>query len=619
MTTVSDTSATLHWTNVEDVADYAVRLDGAIVISSLGSVSNYTFISSDGFTRDTAHRLGVASVRDGVRSDFSELKLLVSPVFEDPSRSEYAITLRWGVVTDADSYGAARVAASAACAEATVEHQIVEGLPPLGVRFEHAFSIPASERGARHKLCVRARNAQGSSAWAAVTDWTKLAAPTNVAATDLTSDSASLSWDAVTHATAYEWKAVTASDCNGAESRRTVTATSTPVSLDQPETEYRFCVRAVQTLDGETRRSDWAFDTGESLAAVAPLMLVNASTSAAYCVRGASDAVPVAWVVTGGTAPYLVDGESFANPRGTVQLDRPQVLGRRTVSAPIEDSSDDAQSVTAAVAVTLVAPISFSLDDRSLSCEVGEELSVDWRLSGGSGSYTVSIPGESAMQASTGRDSAEVDCPATTGTHFWTITASDRNVPDLDQDASLTVTVTEPPPLLSLVSATTSAQYCVQGASDAVPVAWVVTGGTAPYLVDGESFANPRGTVQLDCPQVLGRRAVSAPIEDSSDDAQSVTAAVAVTVVAPISFSLDDRSLSCEVGEELSVGWRLSGGSGSYRVSIPGASDVQASTGRDSAEVDCPGTTGTPLLDDHGERPQRTRPRPGRELERDGD
>ena len=114
----------------------------------------------------------------------------------------------------------------------------------------------------------------------------------------------------------------------------------------------------------------------------------------------------------------------------------------------------------------------------------------------------------------------------------------------------MSVTVTEPPPLLSLVIATTSAQYCVRGRSDAVPVTWVVSGGTAPYLVDGESFANPLGTVQLDCPQVLGGRTVSVPIEDSSDDAQSVTAAVAVTVVAPISFSLDDRSLSCEVGED---------------------------------------------------------------------
>ncbi len=475
---VSDTSATLHWTNVEGVADYAVRLDGAIVNSSLGSVSNYTFISSDGFTRDTAHRLGVASVRDGVRSDFSELKLLLSPVFEDPSRSEYAITLRWGLVMKAVEYGAVRVAASAACAEATVEHQVAEGLPPLGVRFEHIFTIPASERGARHKLCVRARNAQGSSARAAVTDWTSLAAPTTVAATDLTSDSASLSWGAVTHATAYEWKAVTASDCDGAESRRTVTATSTPVSLDQPETEYRFCVRAVQTLEGETRRSDWAFDTDETLAAVAPLMLVNASTSAAYCVRGRADVVPVDWEVQGGTAPYTVGGESFDDLEGAVSLDCPATLGSRRLTLNVSDSSDPAQAVSGTVPITVGAPISFRLDDRSLSCEVGEELSVDWRLSGGSGSYTVSIPGESAVQASTGRGSAEVDCPATTGTHSWTITATDSVVPNLDASGSLSLTVSYPPLDFSLDDAT---QSCDKGKT--LQIGWELSGGQPPYEV----------------------------------------------------------------------------------------------------------------------------------------
>ena len=66
--------------------------------------------------------------------------------------------------------------------------------------FSHEFPIPESERGLRHKLCVRATNAQGPSAWASTVEWTKLPGPENVSASMPTANSAEVTWNEVIHA-----------------------------------------------------------------------------------------------------------------------------------------------------------------------------------------------------------------------------------------------------------------------------------------------------------------------------------------------------------------------------------------------------------------------------------
>ena len=166
---VTDSGATLHWQNADgDIDDFVVQLDGVDVDASAGDVESYPFESVHRFTPNTDHRLGVASVHKNVRSMLAELILLVPPTLEDPVLSESSITLRWARDGRATKYGTARVAATASCTDATSVHEVTEGLPPLMERFERTFTIPGSERGSAHRLCVRATNAQGSSAWASI-------------------------------------------------------------------------------------------------------------------------------------------------------------------------------------------------------------------------------------------------------------------------------------------------------------------------------------------------------------------------------------------------------------------------------------------------------------------
>ena len=218
------------------------------------------------------------------------------------------------------------------------------------------------------------------------------------------------------------------------------------LSLSQSQSESRFCVRAVQTVqrvDGQgkvSRHSDWSINGAD------PLALSSFSTDAEYCVQSTTDAVPISWQVTGGRAPYSAAAEQFQQPGGRVDLDCPAALGAQILTLSISDSSDPVQLVSGSVTLTVVAPLSFSLTNSALSCEAGGTLTVGWSLSGGGGSYTVSATGQPDVTASAGGGSRQYECPATAGTHTWILTATDRQAPDLSTSQALSLTVTRPRP-----------------------------------------------------------------------------------------------------------------------------------------------------------------------------
>ncbi len=439
---VTDESATLHWDAAVGATGYRVRRDDSMADATPNPLArttrSYTF---SGLTANTAHTLRVKAVRDQLQSAiWAELTLLVPPTLHDASAGGDAIGLSWGEVGRAAEYEVERAEAGGDCVDDEAETP--------DAMFSHEFPIPEGERGLRHKLCVRGTNAEGPSAWASTLTWTKLPAPRDVRASRPTANATEVAWSGVDHASKYEVKAVTGASCAGNEAPTTVDApmTSATLTLSQTQSESRFCVRAVQTIQradgpGEvTRRSDWSIDGAD------PLALSNFSTDAQYCVLSTTGAVPISWQVTGGQAPYSAAAEQFQQPGGSVDLDCPAALGAQTLALTISDSSDPVQQVSGSVTVTVVAPLAFSLTETSLGCVIGGTVEVEWSLSGGSESYTLSASGQADLTVSAGDGSRQYDCPATAGAHEWILTATDRQVPDLSTSQTLSLTATRPRP-----------------------------------------------------------------------------------------------------------------------------------------------------------------------------
>ena len=156
---VTGTGATLEWVKPDDgIADFVVQLDGEDVDTAVGDVLSFSFDDDDEFKANTAHKLGVASVYDGVRSTFSELTLLVPPTLNTPTTTTSAITVSWRSNPLASGYDAKRVASDGDCSTGTRDAHVTTT--------SYTFTIPSSERGDEHRLCIRATNAEGASAWA---------------------------------------------------------------------------------------------------------------------------------------------------------------------------------------------------------------------------------------------------------------------------------------------------------------------------------------------------------------------------------------------------------------------------------------------------------------------
>lgn len=103
------------------------------------------------------------------------------------------------------------------------------------------FKVTATSKYAQIESIVVTYESAGSS-----TPCTQLAAPTNLAATNITSSSANISWNAVPNATKYKVTYINTDDLGEKE----VTTTSTTITGLTPETTYTWSVRAIG--DGTT-------------------------------------------------------------------------------------------------------------------------------------------------------------------------------------------------------------------------------------------------------------------------------------------------------------------------------------------------------------------------------
>ncbi len=99
-------------------------------------------------------------------------------------------------------------------------------------------------------------------------------------------------------------------------------------------------------------------------------------------------------------------------------------------SADVTVEDDDAQ----------IAALQLMASASPTSCETGEQVTVEWTVSGGSGSYTVTVNGVTQSGFST-----KVTCQATAGTQTVTVKATDDADSKLTITKTLKLTVTKPP------------------------------------------------------------------------------------------------------------------------------------------------------------------------------
>ena len=163
---VSNTGAMLHWGDVAGAAGYKVRRDGiANRTQTLGDVNSHLFTR---LTARTAHVLEVATTISSGDSRFASLTLLLPPTLHTPTATSNTITLTWADDTRAASYDVKRVAANGVCSGDSVDENVTA--------LTHTFTSGLTS-STDYTLCVRARNAQGPSAWASTTARTGAAPP----------------------------------------------------------------------------------------------------------------------------------------------------------------------------------------------------------------------------------------------------------------------------------------------------------------------------------------------------------------------------------------------------------------------------------------------------------
>ncbi len=223
--TPSYTSVQLDWTAVSGATSYIVRRTGVADISVNTNSCNVT-----GLDPFTDYTFTVVSVKDGVEHTSSNvntktLKLPAATNFAASNVGPFGMTLSWNAVTSATGYKLVNITTSAT---QTINGTSVN-LTELEVEKEYQFEL------------ITMYGAAEQEKTSTLTQKTILPAPTNLAVTDSTDNSISLSWNAVQYATGYRVTNVTLGTSQDISAENT---TYTWGSLSK-DTKYQFMVKAL--------------------------------------------------------------------------------------------------------------------------------------------------------------------------------------------------------------------------------------------------------------------------------------------------------------------------------------------------------------------------------------
>ena len=362
--------------------------------------------------------------------------------------------------------------------------------------------------------------------------------PTGLATSSVTSNSATLSWSAVSGASEYD--VALGQEASEALASTKLTHDFTGLAAN---TAYTLRVRA-RSWQGS---SEWSSKSVRTKASSVPVITITAGTSpidegdnASFTVtsdRSVSTELNVKLSVTedgdmiSGTAPTQVTIASGAD-EATLTVatqDDQQAESDSVVTATLLSGTGyglgtaSSGTVTVSDDDTQVSALKLNVTSSSTSCETGAQVTVEWTVTGGSGSHTVTVNGDDQRGSS-----VKVICRATAGTQTVTVKATDSTNTQLTVTKTLSLTVTWPTFTLTTSATPTSCET-----DGEVTVEWTVGGGsgTSSVTVDGE--AKTGSSTKVTCQDTAGTQTVIVKATDAVDRKLTITDRLTLTVTKP--------------------------------------------------------------------------------------
>ena len=259
-------------------------------------------------------------------------------------------------------------------------------------------------------------------------------APGGLSASDVQTDRITLSWTAVSGASQYDVQ-------RGSIGLGSVTTNTFQPSGLRPDTRYSFRVR---TRDG-WGASSWS-STSVTTLPLAPVTPSGLQTTAT------TTSLTLSWSSISGATGYdvQIDGSRQQSLGSSIRSYSftglsPNTDYRLEVRATSRGGKSDWVPI---VGTTKPTPISLSAWVSPTSCETGASVTVQWRVSGGSGTYQVAVDGTAQNTSPT-----TVTCQQTAGTQTIAVVARDTKHTTLSASKDLSVTVKSPPTVTGQVAA----------------------------------------------------------------------------------------------------------------------------------------------------------------------
>ena len=362
--------------------------------------------------------------------------------------------------------------------------------------------------------------------------------PTGLATSSVTSNSATLSWSAVSGASEYD--VALGQEASEALASTKLTHDFTGLAAN---TAYTLRVRA-RSWQGS---SEWSSKSVRTKASSVPVITITAGTSpidegdnASFTVtsdRSVSTELNVKLSVTedgdmiSGSAPTQVTIASGAD-EATLTVatqDDQQAESDSVVTATLLSGTGyglgtaSSGTVTVSDDDTQVSALKLNVTSSSTNCETGAQVTIEWTVTGGSGSHTVTVNGDDQRGSS-----VKVTCRATAGTQTVTVKATDSTSTQLTVTETLSLTVTWPTFTLTTSASPTSCET-----DGEVTVEWTVGGGsgTSTVTVDGE--AKTGSSTKVTCQDTAGTQMVTVKATDAVDRKLTITTTLTLTVTKP--------------------------------------------------------------------------------------
>ena len=225
-----------------------------------------------GLDNETAYDFQVRAINAGGASGFTQgsgsTMAFAAPASVSVGMSGTTATLRWDAVSEATAYEYQHRLST----ELSWGDSVEVARPPV--------IIMGLASGQTHEFQVRAKNAGGSSGWVSSGEVTLAPAAPSSVSVSVSGTTATLRWDAVSGAMAYEYQRKLSTESSWSVSVGVVSARATITRLEAGLT-YEFQVRAKNTGG----RSGWVSSGEVTLAPAAPLsvsVIVETSTSLTF-------------------------------------------------------------------------------------------------------------------------------------------------------------------------------------------------------------------------------------------------------------------------------------------------------------------------------------------------